>query len=192
MAKLYLKGINQPFTIEKETAVNINKILDNDSISNTQVFNKNGIRFSKSDIRYVIEHDLDDDKSASTESRQRENDDKINQYLRDFNNEITAYVKGSQELKMSFNFKVAGMYCFAIDGGDIEQYRSELTEIFKRELQTEKLIVNPTKYLKVFKVNNVITSDGLVNVDYIVRKAPFKMMENYLSRVYNTISYLKL
>jgi len=192
MAKLYLKGINQPFTIEKETAVNINKILDNDSILNTQVFNKNGIRFSKSDIRYVIENDLDDDKSASTVSRQRENDDKINQYLRDFNNEITSYVKGSKELKISFNFKVAEMYCFAIDGGDIEQYRNELTEIFNKELETEKLIVKPTKYLRIFKVNNIVTSDGLVNIDYIVRKAPFKIMETYLSRVYSTIAYLKL
>lgn len=90
MAKLYLKGVQKPFTIETQTAIVLNKILEDKSIPTDKQFNKNGLRFSKSDIRYVIENDPEDNQAESSEKKKVENDTYYSDIMKDYNRHIVS------------------------------------------------------------------------------------------------------
>jgi len=89
MAKLFLRGVAKPIVIEKSTAVTLNRIKDDNTIPKDHEFNRNGLRFSKGDIRYIFENDQEDDKAESDIKRIQENDT----YYTNIQNDYTEYIK---------------------------------------------------------------------------------------------------
>ena len=80
------------------------------------------------------------------------------------------------------------MYAFAITGSkNIDDISDTLISIFREELTKTRLVVNPTKYLKLFRVSDVKSDDSLKSTEYLVRSAPFRIMDNYLSNVMSEV-----
>lgn len=186
MATLILKGgKDAKMECSSKVCASINKMKQERKSPNTPIV-VDGIFLELGDIRYALPGgELDSQRNRDGE---KESNDK---YLRDvilnFDKEILSYANGNLEKKLQFNLSVAKMYCFAITGGEIDEYKSQLKPIFIEELKKEKLVVNPTKYIKLFKINEPNGKEGLSDIKYFVRKSPIKFIESYLSNVYMII-----
>lgn len=187
MAKIYIRGHQVPQTVDVRTAKMVDEIKNDKTKDNNYYIRLDGFSCDKGDVKSVVIFDTDDDRASSNASRQEDNGARLAQYTKDFEDEIKAYANGSLELKLQFNLKVAKMYCFALTGKDVEVYKPELKPIFLEELKKEKLVVNPTKYLKVFKIDETGGSKDLTKIDYIIRTSPIRLMQNYLMNVYDVI-----
>lgn len=187
MAKIYIRGHVTPQTVSIKAAKEVDVIKADKSIDNNYYIQLEGFSCDKGDVKSVVIHDVEDDKAQGNNQKQNDNGEKIAKYNQDFITEIKSYANGNLEKKLQFNLKVAKMYCLALTGKDIEEYKSELKTIFLNELKTEKLVVNPTKYLKIFKIEEVVGNNDLTRIDYIIRKAPIKLLQNYLINVYEVI-----
>lgn len=187
MAKIYIRGHQHPQTVSAQIARKVDDIKKDESIENGYYISLDGFSCDKGDVRSVVIFDVDDDRSSSRENKMDENGEKIAKYNRDFVSEVLSYANGNLEKKLKFNLEVAKMYCYAITGKDIEEYKPSLKPIFIEELKTQRLIVNPTKYIKLFNVEELEGSSGLTKINYLVRKTPLKLMENYLHEVNNVL-----
>lgn len=187
MAKIYIRGHSTPQIVSVQTAKIVDEIKDDKTKDNNYYIRLDGFSCDKGDVKSVIIYDSEDDKSTRNNQSQIDNGERIEEYNNNFINEIRNYANGNLEKKLQFNLKVAKMYCFALTGKDIEEYKPQLKIIFIEELKKERLIVNPTKYLKLFKPEDVISNSDLININYIIRKSPIRIMQNYLSNVYKII-----
>ena len=185
MAKIYIRGHQVPQTVDVKTAKMVDEIKNDKTKDDKYYIRLDGFSCDKGDVKSVVIFDNDDDKSQRNSEKQDENGERLRKYQKDFEDEIRSYVQGNLEKKLQFNLKIAKMYCFAITGKEeIEEYKLELKPIFIEELKTNKLVVNPSKYIKLFTVNEVNGSKDLTKIDYIIRGAPFRIMNNYLQEVY--------
>lgn len=186
MAKIYIRGHMTPQTVSIQIAKKVDEIKKDISLDNNYYISFEGFSCDKGDVKSVVIYDADDDKSDRNKEKQNDNGENLRKYQKDFEDEINLYLKGNLEKKLQFNLKVAKMYCFAITGkDDVEEYKPLLKPIFVEELKTQKLVVNPSKYIKLFKVDDISGSKDLTKIDYILRGAPFRIMNNYLQEVYN-------
>lgn len=187
MAKIYIRGHQHPQTVSVQIAKKVDEIKKDTMLDNNYYISFDGFSCDKGDVKSVVIYDADDDKASRSEIKKDDNGETIAKYQEDFIKEIKSYASGSLELKLQFNLKVAKMYCFAITGGDVEEYKPLLKPIFLEELKKEKLVVNPTKYLKIFGVEEIDGRKGLTKIDYILRGAPFRIMQKYLTNVYDVL-----
>ena len=187
MAKIYIRGHATPQTVDVKTAKMVDEIKNNKALGNDYYIRLDGFSCDKGDVKSVIVFDVEDEKSSRSDVVKDENSERIAKYNKDFVEEVRSYANGDLEKKLQFNLKVAKMYCFALTGKDVEEYKPLLKPIFVEELKTQRLVVNPTKYLKVFEVEEMEGKQGLTKIDYLVRKAPLRIMQNYLLEVYDVI-----
>lgn len=187
MAKIYIRGHVTPQTVTVQVAKQVDAIKADKNIENNYYIQLEGFSCDKGDIKSVVVYDTEDDKAQGNSEKQNDNGERLMKYNNDFINEIKSYANGNLEKKLQFNLKVAKMYCFALTGKEIDEYKPELKTLFVEELKTEKLVVNPTKYLKLFKVQEMTRSNDLTKVDYLIRKAPLRIMQSYLMNVYDVI-----
>jgi hypothetical protein len=89
MAKLYLKGINKPITISLFQAKNIGKVYDDESVNGKLKMNVDGVRFSKEDIRNIIENDFEDNSAERSDTAKNENDSYYSEEFNKYNNKIS-------------------------------------------------------------------------------------------------------
>ncbi len=99
MAKLYIRGILKPVTITKEQAVNLAIIDDDDKISPTDKFTLNGTRFSKKDIKNIIEDDAEDNSQESANKRKEENSKYYEDVSKEYNMHIVMLCNRSPDSK---------------------------------------------------------------------------------------------
>lgn len=187
MAKIYIRGHQNPQTVSVKIAKEVDEIKKDTTIGNDYYISLDGFSCDKGDIKSVVIFDADDDKSERNSEKQNNNGERIMQYQKDFVDDIMSYANGTLEKKLQFNLKVAKMYCFALTGKDVDEYKPQLKNIFAEELKREKLVVNPTKYLRIFKVEELPASKDLTKVDYLIRKAPLRIMQNYLMEVHDVL-----
>lgn len=188
MAKIYIRGHMTPQTVSVQVAKQIDEIKKDTTLDNNYYISLEGFSCDKGDIKSVVIYDTEDDKANRNNEKQDENGERLKKYNDDFAKEILSYANGNLENKLQFNLKVAKMYCFATTGTDnIEEYKPLLKPIFLEELKTQRLVVNPSKYIKIFPVVEVNGSKDLTKIDYIVRSAPLRVMHNYLQNVYDLI-----
>lgn len=185
MALIILKGTDRRLECSLSQCENVNKMKERKLDPKTPL-NISGTLIELGDIRYAIP-DKETDRDLVGEQRMKDNSNDIAKFMQDFEDDIKKYANGKLEEKLQFNLRIAKMYCYALTGGDIEQYKPELKLIFIEELKKEKLVVNPTKYIKLFKVDEVYGKKGLVGIKYIVRQLPMRLMENYLQNVYSVL-----
>lgn len=187
MAKIYIRGHQVPQTVDVKTAKMVDEIKNDKSKDDKYYIRLDSFSCDKGDVKSVVIFDADDDKSQRNSEKQDENGERLRKYQKDFEDEINSYLKGSLEKKLQFNLRIAKMYCVAISNKDIEEYKPLLKPIFLEELKTQKLVVNPSKYIKLFSVSEVSGSKDLTKIDYIIRGSPFRIMNNYLQEVYYLI-----
>lgn len=187
MAKIYIRGHMTPQTVSVNVAKQIDEIKKDTMLDNNYYISLEGFSCDKGDVKSVVIYDTEDDKANRNNEKQDENGERLKKYNDDFVAEVLSYANGNLEKKLQFNLKVAKMYCFAITGKDVEEYKTLLKPIFLEELKTQKLIVNPSKYIKIFPVSEVAGSKDLTKIDYIVRGTPLRVMHNYLQNVYDLI-----
>lgn len=187
MAKIYIRGHQHPQTVSIKVAKEVDEIKGDTTKDNNYYIRLDGFSCDKGDVKSVVIYDTDDGKSERSNEKQNENGEKISRYQKEFVDEVNSYLRGNLEKKLQFNLRVAKFYCFSLTGKDVEEYKPQLKTIFIEELKKEKLIVNPTKYLKLFKIEEMESNDGLTKVDYLVRKAPLRLMQNYLMEVHDVI-----
>lgn len=182
MSVIILKGTDKRLECSISLCEKINKMKE-DGVDPKTPLNISGSVVSLGDIRYAIK-DGEMDKQLNSQERSEGNDDYLKELSQNFDKEIDRYLHSNLETKLQFNLRIARFYCYAITGGAVEEYKPELKTIFLEELKKEKLVVNPSKYIKIFKVNEEDGRDGLTRIQYIIRKAPLKIMESYLQNVY--------
>lgn len=176
-----------PQTVSVQIAKKVDDIKKDTSIENNYYISFDGFSCDKGDVKSVVIYDTDDDKSSRNQEKQNDNGERLRKYQKDFEDEVSSYLNGNLEKKLQFNLRIAKMYCFAVTGKDVEEYKPLLKPIFLEELKTQKLVVNPSKYMKLFKVEEVIGTKDLTKVDYIIRGAPLRIMHNYIQEVYDLI-----
>lgn len=115
MAKLFLRGVAKPIVIEKSTAITLNKIKDNKDIPKDHEFNKNGLRFSKGDIRYIFENDQEDDSQDSSDSRKQENEEYYNKATAEYKQHIENLCKKDVKAKAE-DIKLFSILYFSVNG----------------------------------------------------------------------------
>jgi hypothetical protein len=115
MAKLFLRGVAKPIVIDKSTAITLNKIKDNKDIPKDHEFNKNGLRFSKGDIRYIFENDQEDDSQDSSDNRKQENDEYYNKATADYKHHIENLCKKDVKAKAE-DIKLFSILYFSVNG----------------------------------------------------------------------------
>lgn len=115
MAKLFLRGVAKPIVIDKSTAITLNKIKDNKDIPKDQEFNKNGLRFSKGDIRYIFENDQEDDSQDSSDNRKQENEEYYNKATAEYKQHIASLCKKDVKEK-SDDIKLFSILYFSVNG----------------------------------------------------------------------------
>ena len=189
MSTIILKGTDRKLECTISVCERINKLKEEKADPRTPL-NISGSVIELGDIRYAIK-DGELDKELNRDEKKNNNGVDIEKINKEFNKEIYSYANGTLEKKLQFNLKIAKFYCLALTGEKIDSYKDKLKPIFLEELQKEKLVVNPTKYLKLFVVKEIEGKQGLTKIDYLVRTAPLKIMENYLSNVYSTLKYIK-
>lgn len=101
MSKLYLKGINNPLTIKVSQAVNIGKMMDDETIPGSKKLEINGTRFTKDDVRYVVENDTDDLKAENSETKKQENDSYYTDVFSEYNKHIKSLCDRSVSEKIN-------------------------------------------------------------------------------------------
>ncbi len=182
MSVIILKGTDKKLECSIALCEKINKMKE-DGVSPKTPLNISGTVVELGEIRYAIK-DGETDRQLNSQDKSVANDTYLKDLMSSFDAEVDRYANSKLEDKLQFNLRVARFYCYAITGGEIEEYKPELKTIFIEELKKEKLVVNPVKYIKLFKVKEEEGREGLTRIQYIVRKAPLKIMENYLQNVY--------
>ncbi len=185
MSTIILKGTDKKLECTISLCEKINKMKE-DGVNPKTPLNISGTVVELGEIRYAIK-DGETDKQMSRDDKKSDNGERLRKYQKDFEDEINYYLNGSLEKKLQFNLRIAKMYCLAITGKDVDEYKSLLKPIFLEELKTKKLVVKPSKYMKLFKVEEVIGDKDLTKVDYIIRGAPLRIMHNYIQEVYDLI-----
>lgn len=115
MAKLFLRGVAKPIVIEKSTAVTLNRIKDDNTIPKDHEFNRNGLRFSKGDIRYIFENDQEDDGQESSDTRKQENEEYYNKATAEYKQHIASLCKKDVKEK-SEDIKLFSILFFSVNG----------------------------------------------------------------------------
>lgn len=186
MATIILKATDRKLECSISVCNQINELKSKNADPKTPL-EIDGIFLELGDVRYAIP-DMEKDKELAKERSQKEYGDIISEYNQQFHEEIRRYTLGSIENKIHFNMEVAKMYAFAITGSkNIDDISDTLISIFREELTKTRLVVNPTKYLKLFRVSDVKSDDSLKSTEYLVRSAPFRIMDNYLSNVMSEV-----
>ncbi len=179
MATIILKGTDKKLECSLAVCSKVNELKSASADPKTPL-EIDGVLVELGDIRYAIP-DGDKDKEIAKEKRQQEFGDMITEYNRNFREEIRRYALGDINKKIHFNMEVAKMYAFAITGStNLDGVSDQLIPIFTEELKTSRLVVNPTKYLRLFKSVEVKTNGDIQSMEYLIRSTPFRLMENYL------------
>ena len=191
MSVVILKGTDKKIECTTNQCDTINKMKTDGADPTTKV-NVGGVVMDLGDIRYAIPDSEDEilkkKKEIAKEKSQRDFGDMISRYHKDFHEEIRRYALGSLQGKIYFNMEIAKMYAFAMTGSkNVEYCAEQLIAIFTEELKTEKLVVNPTKYIRLFTVNEVKNIHGLNSMEYLIRGTPFRFLDRYLSNVIHEI-----
>lgn len=192
MAKLYLKGIPKPLIIEKSTAVNLNRILDDSMVPADRQFDKDGIRFSKRDIRYVIENDQEDDSQTNNDTRKQENEEYYNKQNADFKNNVVHLCKRSVEEKANDVKLFITMY-FGVTGKQPSQ--EALDQVIA--MQKAYFDVNPKHpYAKVnyFKLVNdfPVANREFMDMKYGVASFSLRIVDRIIGETFNEAYFMKL
>lgn len=191
MATIILKGTDKKIETTISEARKINHLKESKADSKT-LLNLNGLVLELGDIRYAM-YDEDKDRELTKEQSGIDTENYYKKIDKDFRDEIFNYLNGGLNKKIEFNLKVASFYCYTFTGLWLKEWSqvndmTDLSNLIKKELETEKLVVSPKNYKNIFKVVEVKTSnDSLANSTYMGRQAPLKMMENYLYNVYHLI-----
>lgn len=184
MATIILKGTDKKIECSLAVCDRVNK-LKSEKVNPKTEIEVDGIVLELGDIRYAI-RDGEKDNELERERKKAEYGEMIEKNNKEFYEEIRRYALGSIEGKISFNLKIAEMYCFAITGGGINDYRLQVEGIIKDELTRERLIVKPTRYLKIFRTNDIKAEE--LKIEGLIRKQPFRLMEKYLGEVYDVLA----
>lgn len=192
MAKLYLKRIMKPFTIQKQTAVTINRMLDDDSIDKFLQFNFQGIRFCKDDVKHVIEDDTEDDGQTIADERKQENEEYYNKANVEFKQNIQRLCKRSVEEK-SADLKLFTLVYFSITGKNPDQ---EIASSMV-EMQRDYFSKNPSHPYAKINMFSIIKSFPKTNEEYTDMKvgvATFgiRFFDRVVSEAFREAHYQKL
>lgn len=192
MAKLYLKRIMKPLTIQKSTAVTINKILDDDSIDKFIHFNFQGIRFCKDDVKHVIEDDAEDDGQTLADERKQQNEEYYNKQNTDFKNNVIRLCKRSIDEKTNDTKLFVTMY-FGVTGSQPSE------EILDKVVSMQKAYfdINPTHpYAKVnyFKLVDdfPVAHREYMDMRYGVASFGLRVVDRIISETFREAYFLKL
>lgn len=192
MAKLYLKRIMKPLTIQKSTAVTINKILDDDSIDKFIQFNFQGIRFCKDDVKHVIEDDAEDDGQTIADERKQENEEYYNKANIDFKQNIQRLCKRSIDDKAN-DVKLFTLVYHSISGFNPDQ--ETIDKVI--EVQREYFTKNPSHpYARInmfqFIKNFPQTKEGYSDMKVGVATFGIRFFDRILSEAFREAHYQKL
>lgn len=192
MAKLYLKGISKPFTIDRSTAMVINRIIDDPMVPKDRQFDKDGMRFCKSDVRYVIENDQEDDSTEKSDSRKKESEEYYNTLSSDFRENIVRLCKRDVELKAQ-DTKLFSLVYLSIVGTDPD------TEIVSQvvDMQREYFEKNPRHpYAKInfmsLLSNFPVAHEEYQDMRYGIGSFGLRFLDRTVSEAFREAHYQKL
>lgn len=194
MAKLFLKGISKPFTIEKGTAININRMIEDSNIHTTQSFNKNGIRFTKADIRYIVEDDYEDDSQARSDTRKNENDNYYSNVITEFNAHVRILCNRRIEEKVN-DTKLYELVYLAFTGNMeapeefINQVKERQRIYFAEHPNYPYAMINLKDLLPRQKASH---KDGVVSIAEIMPSFWLRKTEGIIGEAMSAARYMKL
>ena len=192
MAKLFLKGVQKAIYIEKDTAKNLNRIIDNEAIPDDRPFNMEGVRFSKRDIRYVIENDYDDDRQVEADTRKNEND----KYYQDASREHEQYIiqkcKRSTLEKINDTIIFETVY-FGMTGQKPTEDEIKIVVLMQEEYFT-LYPTHPFARVNFFKLipQKSYNQNDWDQMKYNVANASIRLYERVMSESFSTAKRLKL
>lgn len=194
MSTVILRGTDRKIETTISMCEKINKLKENKADPKTPL-NVEGVVLYLEDIKYAM-YDVEKDKELQKEQSGINSDKYYKDISGSFLLEIKMYANETKSKKIEFNLKVASFYCYTFTGLWLKEWVKEndllpLQNILSKELETEKLLVDPRKYKNIFKVNDIITGvDSLANSKYTSRSAPLRIMESYIREVYLTLKLI--
>lgn len=186
MSKIYLKGVNKPVTVKRETAETLNRITNDESVKGDKYFTLEGVRFCKNDIRYIIEKDYEDDSAESSDKRSEENES----YYKELN---LGYIKSIEKRcfmpveEKSKNIKLFETLFFGVTGKTLNEAQKNYVIATQKDYFT-KNPRHPFAKVNYFKLLKELPEgkDDWNDIKYHVGSSSLRMITGVLEEAFRT------